>query len=156
MRDAVLLDTPIVRMGTHRGLLVLDWLLTPTKESIHAVSERFRVLSAEEPTPFPLLSIIDAAHPPPPRPLLAVLTHEINAYRDALSAVAVVIEVKDLRSLAVRATITSLAVLSQNVYPVRVLSTVAAALEWLCAERRAPITATAESVAGCFEPAHAH
>ncbi|MBL8684789.1 MAG: hypothetical protein JNK05_36775 [Myxococcales bacterium] len=142
-------------MATHRGLILLDWLATPTIDSVLEISEQLRELSTDAPGALPLLAVVDATSPPPRRAVFERFTREIGARREVFSAVAIVIALSDLRGLAVRAMITSLSVITRTSYPVRVFSSTAQALAWLSGLGEPRVEATTESLAQCFalEPA---
>jgi hypothetical protein len=125
------LSLPEVRAAVAPGLVVIEWLLTPTADSAKRLAPVLSRLIRASTTPIMLLTIAQGSSAPPNSETREMLIREINALGKGLGGVALSLEGSGFGVAAVRAIVSSIYIVTRPPYAVKVYSTVSESVAWL-------------------------
>jgi hypothetical protein len=125
------LSLPEVRAAAAPGLVVIEWLLTPTADSAKRLAPALSRLIRASTTPIMLLTIAQGSSAPPNSETREILIREINALGKGLGGVALALEGSGFGVAAVRAIVSSIYIVTRPPYAVKVHSTVAESVAWM-------------------------
>lgn len=124
-------DIAEARLGATNGLVVLDWLKSPTLTAAGRIGESMTRLIRKDGPPQLMLTLANATVGPPDGSTREILTQQINQLGRTLAGVAIAVEGTGFGAAAVRAIVSGMYIVTRPTYPVKIFASVAESSDWL-------------------------